>query len=323
MPADNDFTQVTSKTIQPVSGKNSYDNVLPALDFSIELTHNLVGRVSFGKTLARPDFGNLFANATANNPNRPTALGGIPTGTSGNPQLQPLVSDNLDLSLEWYYGRSSFISAGFFEKRVDNFVGTGQTTKNLFGLRDPSSGAPGTWSGAVRTALAGLNADPTDVNLFTMTALIDRTGSVAAATTEFAANFSNGNLSQAFIDQTLQQNDVTPNASDPLFQFQVQQPVNNKQAKIHGFEIAGQHFFGDSGIGIAGAYTKVLGDIGIDVGADPKTDQFSLLGLSDTANATLIYDKYGVSARVTYNWRGRFLTATNRGGYRNPVFVAP
>ncbi|WP_243693811.1 hypothetical protein [Sphingomonas sp. BK235] len=57
---------------------------------------------------------------------------------------------------------------------------------------------------------------------------------------------------------------------------------------------------------MAAAYTYVRGDVGVDVGANPSVDQFALLGLSDTANATLIYDKHGVSARLAYNWRGRF-----------------
>jgi outer membrane receptor protein involved in Fe transport len=67
----------------------------------------------------------------------------------------------------------------------------------------------------------------------------------------------------------------------------------------------------------------VRGDVGFDIGANPNQDQFALLGLSDTANATLIYEKYGFSARVAYNWRDKFLQATNRGGSRNPVYVAP
>ncbi len=47
------------------------------------------------------------------------------------------------------------------------------------------------------------------------------------------------------------------------------------------------------------------------------------MGLSDTASATLLYEKHGVQASLAYNWRDRFLQATNRGGSRNPVFVAP
>jgi TonB-dependent receptor len=147
---------------------------------------------------------------------------------------------------------------------------------------------------------------------------------VAAATAQYQANRGpSGDLNQAFVDTILAATDVTPNSADPLFNFQVAQPINNKTGKIHGFEIAAQHFFGDTGFGVSGAYTLVRGDVGFDIASDPGQDQFALLGLSDTANATLIYDKNGISARLAYNWRDKFLQATNRGGSRNPVFVAP
>jgi len=323
--SDNDFTRVVSSTVQPVSQTGGYDNLLPSLDFSIEPLDNVKLRASFSRTLARSDFGNLFVSDTAGQPPRPTALGGVATGSSGNAGLLPLVSDNFDVSAEWYFAPHSYVSLGFFEKRVRNFVGTGQTTRNLFGLRDPSSGAAGTRSGAAKTALTGLGADISDVNLFTMTALIDQTGSVAAATAQFNAHYTPGTgLDQTYVDAILAAYDVTANSSDPLFQFQVTQPVNNREGKIHGFELGGQYFLGDTGFGFSGSYTKVYGDVKIDVGADPSIDQFALLGLSDSFNATLIFEKYGVSARVAYNWRDKYLGETNRGGNdRNPVFFAP
>src|SRR5690606_15407595 len=80
-------------------------------------------------------------------------------------------------------------------------------------------------------------------------------------------------------------------------------------------------FLGDTGLGIAGAYTMVEGDIGYDITAVTSADQFALLGLSDTANVTLIYENYGFSARLAWNWRGTFLSTHSRGGSRNPVFV--
>jgi TonB-dependent receptor len=322
--ADNDFRLDTASTYSPLSGKGKYNNLLPALDFSVDIRDDLIGRFSFSRTIARPDYGNLFASQTVGTPNRPVSNGAIPLGTSGNPDLEPLISDNFDVSLEWYYKPSSFVSAGFFEKRVNNFVGTGTFTQNLFGLRDVSSGADGTRSGTAKALLTAIGADQTDVNLFTMTALLQTTGSSAAAQAQFQANRgAGGDLNQAFVDQILAAVDIAPNSSDPLMNFQVSKPINNRTGKIHGFEIAAQHFFGDTGIGISGAYTMVRGDVEFDNGASPSQDQFALLGLSDTANATLIYDKNGISARLTYNWRDKFLQATNRGGSRNPVYVAP
>ena len=61
---------------------------------------------------------------------------------------------------------------------------------------------------------------------------------------------------------------VTPNDSDPAYTFLTQKPVNNKRAKIHGFELAGQHFFGETGIGVLANYTIVKGDVGFNNAAD-------------------------------------------------------
>jgi TonB-dependent receptor len=328
--ADNDFRIDTTSDYQPVEGKGSYNNLLPALDFQVEVVDDVVARASFSRTIARPDYGNLFAAITAQQPNRPIANGAVPLGTAGNPDLQPLVSDNFDVSLEWYYKPGSFVSAGFFEKRVNNFVGSGTVNRNLFDLRDPSSGAAGTRSGQAVQLLNNVGADRTDVNLFTATALIIQNGGdTAAAQAQFQANRTTlpggglGDLNQAFVDQILAAIDIEPNASDPLLTFQVAQPVNTRSAKIWGFEVAGAHFFGETGFGVAAAYTFVDGDIGFDIASDPSQDQFALVGLSDTANVTAIYEKYGISARVSWNWRDKFLSNLNRGGSRNPVFVAP
>lgn len=323
--ADNDFVLSISNQVEPFSDGGSYNNFLPAMDFQVEVAKNFIARFSFSKTIARPDYGNLFVASSVETPPRPIALGGSASGSTGNARLAPLVSDNLDLSLEWYYKPSSFLSAGIFEKRVQNFVGVGQTTRNLFGLRDPSSGAPGSRSGTALAELQRLRYDTSDVNLFTMTALLQEAGgNIQQASQQFQANVNNGVLNQAFADQVLGRVDLRADANDPLFQFEVTQPINNRQGKIWGVELAGQHFFGDTGFGVSAAYTLVRGDVGIDVGADPSVDQFALVGLSDTANATLIYDKNGISARLAYNWRDRFLQTVNRGGVdRNPTFVAP
>ena len=109
--------------------------------------------------------------------------------------------------------------------------------------------------------------------------------------------------------------DILPTANDPLYTFNVNTPANNKDAKIHGFEFGGQYFFGDSGFGVLANYTVVRGDIGYDVTADPNVNQFALTGLSDSANAVLMFEKFGLSARLAWNWRDQFLSALNQGGF--------
>src|SRR5690606_23141917 len=151
--------------------------------------------------------GNLFASITAGAPNRPVANGAIPLGTSGNPDLDPLISDNFDVSLQWYYKPGSFLSAGVFEKRVNNFVGTGTVMRRLFDRRVPSSGAAGTRSGDAVGILHAVGAGRSGVSLFTATALIQTLGAVSAAQAAFQASRQGlpggglGDLNQGFVDQ--------------------------------------------------------------------------------------------------------------------------
>ncbi len=323
--SDNDFAVLGGPAGDAVQVKAQYDNLLPSLDFNLELVDNVVARTSFSRTLARADYGNLFASVVANAPNRPTALGAAPAPASRqDPGLLPLVSDNFDVSVEWYYKPSSFVSVGLFNKNVRNFIGNQITNGNLFGLTDPGSGAAGSRSGTALAYLRSNNISLTDINLFAYTALLQRNGgNQAAATAAYQANAdAQGNYqnNQAYIDLA-GSIDINGNAQDPLVNFAISEPVNNREGNIHGFEIAWTNFFGRSGFGFSVSYTKVDGDVNVDPYADPNVNIFALTGLGDSANLTGIYEKNGLSARVSYNWRDKFLSATNQGGNRNPLFT--
>ncbi len=320
---DNDFATNTATSSSVVNVSAGYSNFLPHIDFSIDLKPDLIFRASYSNTIARASFGQLSAVSTVNTPSSPTALGGIYTGSSGNPGLLPLESDNFDASLEWYYGPSSFVAVGAFHKRVDNFIGNGQVTQNLFGLQDPSSGAAGTFSGTALDLLATAGAVNSLGNFFAATALLANGTSEADTLAMINANLqADGQLDPAFVQNLDSTLDIATAAGDPLAQFAVSQPINTNNGRISGIELAGQHFFGETGFGIAASYTFVDGNVDFDVGAAPGTNQFALTGLSDTANVTLIFEKYGLSSRLSYNWRDSFLASTNRGsGFTNPVFI--
>ena len=325
--ADNDFTIFQSADQQPVSDSGKYNNLLPSLDFQVNIRQNLLGRFSFSRTISRPSYGNLFASTTATPPGRPTVLGGQATGFQNDANLKPLISDNFDLSLEWYFKPGSYLSAGVFEKRVQNFIGNSVVNQPLFGLTDPTSGNAGTRSGTALASLKSSSYDLSDVNLFTLTALLqEHNGDITAAKAEFDSHYDAGTrtLNQAFVDSTLAAVDIVGDASDPLATFGVNTPINNKDAKIYGAEFAGEYFLGNTGFGVAASYTLVRANVHADPAADPAINQFALIGLSDTYNITAIYDKNGISARLAYNHRNKFLSELNRGGNNhNPVFTAP
>ena len=320
--ADNDFSQVFDGSTTDLSDEADYDNFLPNIDFHVELLDNVVARASWSKTIARADYGQLFFADAAGTPPRAIALGGIATGARGNTGLVPLESSNIDISLEVYYGEASYISLGFFNKDVENFIGTGSVTDSMFGLRDPSSGAAGTRSGQASATLATIpGAARNDVNMFVLTAMYANPGAFPDPRQTFIDNSTGGALDQDFADGMFANYDIVSNSTDPLMEYRIAQPLNQNDANIHGIEFAFQHFFGESGFGIAGNYTFVDGDVGINVAGDPGVAQFALEGLSDTANASLMFEKYGFTARVSYNWRDEFLTQASRGGYTNPTFV--
>src|SRR5690606_25600742 len=151
-------------------------------------------------------------------------------------------------------------------------------------------------------------------NLFAATALIryaEETGGLAAY---------NGSQAQSIALEAAY--DIAGTAADPLYMYNVNKPINQKDATLHGCEFGGQHFFGDSGFGVLANYAVVKGDIGIDRTAEPGENVFALTGLSDTANAVLMYEKYGWSARLAWNWRDEYLLLANQhGNSRNPFFV--
>ncbi|WP_404333665.1 TonB-dependent receptor [Sphingomonas sp. MMS12-HWE2-04] len=321
--ADNDFNVANSADRQEVTGRGSYNNLLPSFDFQIEPLDNVIARLSYSKTISRAPYGSLFASTSAGALNNPTSLGGTATGNQNDPNLKPLDSDNFDISLEWYPHKDVYLSVGFFDKRVHNFIGNTVVQRNLFGLRDPTAGPNAT---AARGIVTGLGGDITNVNLFTSAAVLQKyAGNVATATAELAANYdaANRTFNSTYIANTIAALDVQPTTGDPLLSFAVNTPINNKDAEIYGVELAGQYFLGNTGLGLAASYTLVRGNIGFDITADPTANQFALVGLSDTANATLIYEKYGISARLAYNWRGKFLSDVNRGAAHNPVYNDP
>ncbi|KAF1686062.1 TonB-dependent receptor [Pseudoxanthomonas broegbernensis] len=326
--SNNDFRNQSSPDAQPFSEKASYSYLLPNLDFSIDLTADLKGRASFSKTIARAPYGNLFAGPGAGNPSGSTLYGEQfrATGGAQNPSLLPLESDNVDLGMEWYFAPSSFIGVTYWNKRVKNFIGNTVASENLYGLTDPTSGPDAQaanaflQSAACAAQVTAAGVDPEIgckqdyTTLFAATALLR----YAAETGGLAAYDGTDAQSLALEDRY----DILGTAADPLYMYDVNKPVNQRAATLHGWEIGGQYFFGDSGFGILANYTIVKGDVGIDRAADPGADVFALTGLSDTANAVLMFEKYGWSARLAWNWRDEYLQAANQhGNNRNPFFV--
>ncbi|MDB6165530.1 MAG: catecholate siderophore receptor CirA, partial [Lacunisphaera sp.] len=97
----------------------SYDDYYPSLNFTYNMKENLLVRVGYARTLGRPDYTNIVPattiNEDANDPTQPGTL------TIRNTGLKPWTANNYDLSLEYYFKNSGYISAGVFHKDITGF----------------------------------------------------------------------------------------------------------------------------------------------------------------------------------------------------------
>lgn len=322
---DNDLISQSGDASQaPVEiGTGSYSHLLPSLDVAWHINDDMIVRYSLSKTIARNSYDQLLQGINGVQPpvGGPTILGGNPgLARNGNPGLKPLESNNADISFEWYYDDANYASIGFFSKDVPNFVGTAVDEVFVENVLDPTKGP------RAEAAVAAIEADPNialnQQNLFAMIASMNldpRGCSTSYGAGEDATNSAHcgGDFGSYQYEGTAGWEDnvdivavADGEYADPASFNRMRYPVDNQSAKLGGMELAVQHFFGETGFGVLANYTFVDGDIEFDVGASPTETQFALTGLSDSANLVLMYENFGWSARVAYNWRDEFLVNT-------------
>ena len=277
-----------------------YDYILPAVDFRIDPTENIIVRASYSQTLTRPSYSDIQGGQTVAQLFR--VDGG--DGSSGNPDLLPFVSENFDLSGEFYYNEGSYFSVGYFDKTVENFIGTSVFSDTPFDVYTPIGGA------RYNAAVAALGTD--DANAIREWIFENADPSTFSATFD-----ENGNRTSLSI--------FGVPGEDPLVSFRIARPVNEDTKNVDGWEFAWQHFLGETGLGWILNYTLVNGDVEFDNFSVPSSGdiQTPLIGLSDSYNIIGFYDKNGIQARLAYNWRSEFLDSTIgiSGVPNNPLYV--
>src|SRR5262249_47433972 len=118
---------------QFVGVKNRYRYLLPNFDLNLAITDSLKARFDASRTLTRPALAQLTPDTVVPAGQR---VGGL-NAMAGNPNLLPYLSDNLDLGMEWYYARNSYISVDTFVKEVTNFIVNGTSTAPVNGVTLP------------------------------------------------------------------------------------------------------------------------------------------------------------------------------------------
>jgi len=204
--------------------RSTYHDWLPSLNFRLNLRDDLLLRVSASETLTRPTLTNLRASEVIRM--RAPDPGTLNTG---NADLKPYTSKNVDLGFEWYLNDTSYIALAGFYKNVSNFNAMITLPTEILG-----------------------------------------------------------------------------------YPFQKTMPVNTDTAIIKGAELSFQHTFDwlpapFDGLGVQLNYTAVDSQQTLDPAI--ASGQFSVVGLSDSGNLVLFYEKDRFGIRAAYNWRDEYLAA--------------
>jgi TonB-dependent receptor len=248
-----------------VSPKNKYTDWLPSLNIRFFLKDSLFLRLAASRAIYRPQFYqlNTFASLGFNFDANGFPVGyGTPqqqptfTGTGASPDLKPQKANQLDASLEYYFGNAGQLSAAAFYKRITGYI-------------------------------------------------------VGLPTTE-----------------------TFTNANGQSLDFVLTRYVNADKGTVAGGELAYQQFYDFlpkplDGLGLQANLTYIHNSGGANSPVnifDPNqvTNSFASLpmeGMSKWSyNAALMYEKYGVSARLAYNWRSRYLLTTSAANDNLPVW---
>ena len=273
---------------------SNYQFWLPRFSLVAEPAADLLIRGGISRDLRRPNFDNL-STSVAFGGNASTAV------SVGNPNLQPETVWSFDLSGEYYFSNTGFVSVGFFHKRRTNLFA--QNTEFPAEINGPNGIerdiTPPCEDGGIFNPFA-------DRNVFSP---IQGIGICVPVATTIN---SEGVATQTGVEVAFQYDlsafeDTLGFASG--FGF-----IGNFTYQEDGGNVS--NFFNGSGGG--NALNLLLGRTDTDMTTATLDDDVvqqlvTLPNLSRYAfNTTLFYDKYGLNFRARYTWRSSFRTTDTR-----------
>jgi TonB-dependent receptor len=128
---------VTYSEADPLTERGSYRKVLPSFNVGFWLRDDLVLRTAAARVMARPSLNQLAPTRTDNTLDRTFLI-----SYDGNADLEPVVADQADLSLEWYFDDKSVVNAAVFWKKIENFITTELQENIDVGVVGTIGGAP-------------------------------------------------------------------------------------------------------------------------------------------------------------------------------------
>ncbi|QBY04266.1 TonB-dependent receptor [Thalassotalea sp. HSM 43] len=118
--------------------KHDYSEVLPTLNVNLRLIDDVVIRIGAGKAVIKPSLGEINSSVDLkdNNFDENAPADSKPLGKAGNPYLDPIVSTQGDISIEYYPTKWDYYSLAGFYKDLDGIYEQGATYIPAEGVTD-------------------------------------------------------------------------------------------------------------------------------------------------------------------------------------------
>lgn len=249
--------------------ENSYWDVLPSMNLSLDMTDEQKLRFAVARVISRPNLQQLGKGFAKQFVRDETCNCFVFTGGSaGNPELEPFRATQADVSYEWYFGDVGLFALGAFFKSVESFTAT-QTTIE----QHPDDSLQGFGFGGVSRPFNGAGGSIKGVEISFQTAFDNGFG--------IATNYTFSD-SETDLSSLTQNNLPIPGVSE------------------HAFNVIG--FFENDVLSARIAYTwrdEYLSPDGTFQGVPGLTDQF---GAGNDRPLASWYDAYGqLDASVTWD----------------------
>lgn len=113
------YESIGGGPLQALTIDHEYTEVLPSVNFTFELDQDLLLRLGAARVISRPPLDELRAGRSISDPGDPPPL----SGSGGNPRLDPLLANQVDVSLEWYFHEEALLAAALYFKDVETNIG--------------------------------------------------------------------------------------------------------------------------------------------------------------------------------------------------------
>lgn len=280
----NNVTTVAGVTnVTQVVTEGDYNLFLPRFNLVINAAEDILIRAGVARDLNRPDFDDLSTSITfGTGPSTPVDL--------GNPDLVPETVWSFDLSAEYYFAPSSFLSVGVFHKSRSGLFSSFQD--------DP--------------------AQTVDINgdlAIDITAPCEAGGIFNPIANRNINNVMNPGVGLCVPLATINNGEgtTTQTGIEVAFQYDLSQ-FEDTLGFASGFGFIGNYTYQETGGSAQNFPTNfrpfgVTRDIDDALGVTGATARITLTNLSrHSYNTTLYYEKYGFSARARYTWRSSFVS---------------